>query len=104
MIAEIYEKPIYECVKPADGSWKNRHRNARVTIPIIKLQDFLEGQSINSPFNPRFYDLTRELSEPTDEELLGTISRLPSEQNLSKNLEPYADIAKYGWIGDDPRW
>ena len=34
MVIPILERPIYECVRPTDGSWKNRHRNARVTPPI----------------------------------------------------------------------
>jgi len=59
------EKPLYECVSPSDGSWRNRHRNARVTPPIpdIPQRDFLFDvpipghPSLASPDKPTTRDI-----------------------------------------------
>lgn len=35
------ERPIYECMHPHDGSWKNKYKNARVTPPIPDSEQYL---------------------------------------------------------------
>lgn len=38
------ERPIYECVTPSDGTWKNRHKNARVTPAIPDVPKSLQSK------------------------------------------------------------
>lgn len=108
MVTAAYERPVYECVKPSDGSWKNRHRNARVTPPALDSPPNLSAaRPITGPFDPRFYDLVGKLPEPTNEELMSTISGSMIEKTPKtppQKPDDSANIAKYGWLGDDPRW
>ena len=38
---KITERPIYECVKPDDGTWKNRYENSPVTPPRKNISNTL---------------------------------------------------------------
>jgi len=40
-------RPIYELVAPSDGTWKNRHRNARVTPPTPDYAQTSPSRTVN---------------------------------------------------------
>ena len=85
------EKPIYECVKPSDGTWKNQHKNSRVTPPIFDALAQSSPSETDSQKPKKF--LTVPLAEQMDRFLAD-----------GKSIDPRVDLQNSpGYQGAHPR-